>query len=105
MEDLAGLVVKQLRLNDGPDPFVLVHTSRDQRAALVATAERLNNHRSLTIDVRIYPPHLWRTAVRLTRKPPPLLMARCHPRTWASVPVCRHRCVGTGLVRTRSRRH
>jgi len=42
MEDLAGLVVKQLRLDDGPGPFVLVNTSRDQLTALVATAERVN---------------------------------------------------------------
>ena len=42
MDDLAGLVVKQLRLNDGVGPFALVHTSRDQRTALVATAERIN---------------------------------------------------------------
>ena len=42
MDDLAGLVVKQLRLNDGAGPFVLIHTSRDQRTALVAMAERTN---------------------------------------------------------------
>ena len=42
MDDLAGLVVKQLRLNDGAGPFVLVHTSRDQGTALVAMAERIN---------------------------------------------------------------
>lgn len=42
MDDLAGLVVKQLRLDDGPGPFVQIFTSRDRKNALVATAERIN---------------------------------------------------------------
>ena len=42
MDDLAGLVVEQLRVDDGAGPFVLVYTSRDQLNALVATAERIN---------------------------------------------------------------
>ena len=42
MEDLAGIVVKQLRLDDGPGPFVLLYTCRNRKKALVATAERIN---------------------------------------------------------------
>lgn len=42
MDDLASLVVDQLRVDDGPGPFVQVYVSHDRKNALVATAERIN---------------------------------------------------------------
>ena len=42
MDDLAGLVVKQLRLDDGPGPLVMVHISYNRKRMMVAKAKRTN---------------------------------------------------------------
>jgi hypothetical protein len=42
MDDLAGLVMKQLQLGDGAGPYALVHVNWNRKRALVATAKRTN---------------------------------------------------------------
>lgn len=42
MDDLAGLVVEQLRVDDGPGPFVLLYIDPNRKRVLLAMARRTN---------------------------------------------------------------